>query len=1165
MALLSLLVRPVRVLRRLPGLALALVLMLCHLGAARALGVAGIDERRPVQDVTQSLTPVLEPAAPDETGHVPMPESRNLAFDDAFNGWSALTLQNPSSEPTERILVFSYPSLARAGLWGAPLAIPRLRDVRTIEGEPPSSVATSPAGNRFAALSVRLAPSSSQTYAFLLEHGSGATSVRAWDPEALARFDTFRLLAVGLFWGVLFVGVALMFAMRILSSGPGLLAGGFFALAALIFESAAFGFGGVSWNALFAGSGLDAAGVARSIGLILVGFFGLQFLRRLLVLREETPIVDLVVRVIQYALLVAVPLVFWHGAGPFAARSAAAIALIVAGLAVWSTRRVLPEALQLVPPGWTFLAFASIGVFAIAMVGLAGAGPVVELLLHGLFVIGVMLLVFSAAVRATVPAGIIEYGASSPVPAFAREEAPRPVREAATTAENSYQGLWDWNIAEDRLYVSPSVETMIGVGEGDLKGKERNWTDRIFEDDRSGYAETLQHYIQLGTASFIVEFRVRRAGGALHWLQLRATSIAGDAGRATRVIGVVTDITAAKTAEAELLQAASHDPLTGLGNRAFLVSQLDFALGQHRAHPVKDAASGKVLAPALILLDIDNFTTINDELGRAAGDELLKQIARRIEKAMGRGDVLARIGADEFALLLTPAEGKAGAAPAMEDPDDMTALLGDLFAQPLDLRGETVHPSAKVAFVQADDRSGHAQDFLAEAERALKRAKRGAPSEALALPAPKQLTAPEELPPPKEARAPTRVTLTKPQVPSELETDLRALQQNLSAFTPPSPLEADLRKAIQREQIRIAFQPIMSLSDRSLAGFEALMRWHHPERGLVPPDEFIPVAEESGLIVTLGRYALSMAAFQLSQWQSYFPLKRPLFVTVNVSSRQLLGEEFARDISEVLKAVELAPGSLKLEVTESFIFEDQAHVAKLLDTIKSKGVSIALDDYGQGHSNLNRLKALPVSTVKIDKEFVSGAGDQARSDTILRSTISMAHEMKLDVVAEGVEKEAQAQMLRMYGCDFAQGHLFGTAMTPHEAPALHRAPLEGHPAAYRQDRRRLMHQCPLFAGEADLSVASLAREVMRLNPQLADGARPLGVEVLVEQQVRVRLHMQPAIGENFGFELTRSPAGIAQSENGALGPLPMAIARKTSSVAVRPISGATFRVESDMK
>ncbi|MFO1187160.1 MAG: EAL domain-containing protein [Alphaproteobacteria bacterium] len=952
---------------------------------AHADGVALLDPARPMTDATSALVPVIEPK-PLGADKIAPPEARFIETEYAYSGWLALSVKNSGTRAIDRVLVFSHPALAHSGLRGAPLAAPRIVAVRYAEHDLPVALPLAGPANRFATLGIHLEPGASETIAVRVENGSHAIAVQAWEPQALARFDTYLLLAIGLFWGILFVGIGLLFALRILSGGPGLIAGGFLALAALVFEGASFGFGGASWTLPLSRIGLDPAAVLRPLGLTFVAFFGVQFLRRLFELREEVPLLDVALRLFQYALLAALPLIFVWGIGPFAARAAAAAALLVTGASVFLLRRRVPETLQLVPPGWLFLMIAGIGAIAVSWLGFASGSAIIELALHGIFVIGILLLMFAAAVRASAQAVIVEPASASYQPTYtpARAE-PDLARPAA--AVSAYQGLWDWSIAEDRLYISPSVEAMMGLPEGALSGRERSWSQRILESDRATYADTLDHYVAQGNSSFAVEFRVRHQDGSMRWVQLRATGLAGEDGRAARLIGVVTDITAAKIAEEQVVREATEDALTGLGNRASIISHVDWLLAQFREHPAHDT-TGHVVAPSLLFIDLDRFKAVNDGLGHAAGDQLLIQLAKLFRGALGANDALARVGNDEFVVALSP-DGGTGAS---STPEEIAEFLKDLCAQPMELAGQTVYPSVTIGIVRFETRHRNAEEILAEAETAMRRArKRGA---------------------------------------GEIET----FTERRSERRPPAiSLETDLRQAVAREELYVLYQPVVALKGGGVAGFEALLRWQHRERGILGPEHFIAIAEETGLIVPIGRFVLGRAARQLAEWQANFPLRRPLFATVNVSSRQLLRSDFVRDVVGILDVVSLAPGSLKLEVTESMIFDDQARVADLLATIRAKGVSLALDDYGRGFSTLSRLKALPLSTVKIDKEFVHGAGDKGQADAILRSTVTMAHDMKLDVVCEGVERAEQAAALQTLGADYAQGFHFGEPMTAAEA------------------------------------------------------------------------------------------------------------------------------------
>ncbi|MFZ1991772.1 MAG: EAL domain-containing protein [Alphaproteobacteria bacterium] len=1013
-------------------LALFLALLVSVAHAAEAPAAVRIDPRRAVQDITQSLTPVLTPRATDDQGHIAPPEPRTLALDDAFSGWSAFSLENASPAPLTRILVFSHPALARSGTFGAAFAHPRVAQSRAVEGELPAEAVIAHANNRYATLRVTLPPNSARTFAFLTTDGARATNVSVWDPQALSQFDSFLLITIGLYWGILFVGAAFMFALRLLAGGPGLTTGGAFALATLAFEAASFSAGSSASAPWFLN--LIASGPSRLIALVTVCVLGLAFLRQILMLRDESPIADLMVRVVQYALLIAIPLIFWT-IGPPAARAVVAITLVVSGATIWHARRTMPDALQLVPPGWWLIVFAAAAAFAISATGYAGGGPLTEILLHGAFVVGVTVLLFSAAVPATFSRGVLEYTAPqpAPVPAFARDGSDLPEPPAAqlpakrsAVSEGSYQGLWDWSITDDRLYISPSIERMMGLAEGAIKGKERYWIARIVEEDRKVYVDTFHHYIEQGSSSFAVEFRVHHEDGGIRWLQLRATGLAGEGGRASRIIGIVTDITAAKVAEQKLVHDASHDPLTGIGNRTFIISHLEWAITNRRENPVIDPPTGQALNPVLILLDIDRFKVINSELGRAAGDKLLKQIARSIEQSLGANEFVARIGADEFAILLTPRAGEGNRRPVMKEPGEMTKILAEVFAEPLEFGEQTLTVSAALAYVEIDEHFAQAGEVLAEAERALKRAQH---RDEGAVRAP----AIAALPAPGQPSRRTAVPITSP-AQAALARGLERIGLEATAEEQEKALfEADLRTAIQRDQMSVMFEPIMSLADRTLAGFEASLRWQHPQRGAVPPASFLLAAESTGLIVTLGRFALSMAAMQLSQWQAHFPLRSPLFVSVDMSSPQLLNAEFGRDMSSVLNTLKLAPASLAIEVTESLAYEGQTHIAELLDALRSTGVSIALGDFGEGNSNLARLKALPLSSVVISTDLTDRARANSRANTMLQSMISSAHDSKLAVCARGVDSEAAAQASLKLGCALARGRLFGAPMSAADA------------------------------------------------------------------------------------------------------------------------------------
>ena len=985
--------------------------------APEGVPVVEVSESVPVLDLSQQLTAITPPKPNGAGNQVTFSDRPFLAPDNKFESWSTLVLNNPGKERLERYLVFSYPNLARSGLFGAPAAEPKLSLVRYVEGRMPTELSREGATTRFAVFRLVLEPGETHSLVFRFEDTPYAAGVRLWEPSALRRFENTQQSLIGLYWGLLLATMTILFSMRVLSGAPATLSGGFVALCALMFETFAHG----ASSAGFAG-GIVTMGwldplIVRSAAVVFMGIIGLQFLRHLLNLKEESPMAGVGVRLVQFALLAVLPFAFFDSFAGLAMRIAAAASLVCAGTTVWMTRYHHPQGLQLVPPGLVLLGLAALGAGLVSLLEISVGVLLLEPMLHGLFVTGTVLLVFAAAIRATDNAASVEhFGAHHAyVPAFMRKshvpsnesegrslvpvEKTEAVAPMPVDGMSANQGLWDWTVSEDKLYVSPALEHLIGLRDGMLGNTEADWEAHVLEADKDLYTNTLRHYLSVGNSSFALDFRLQHADGSHRWINMRATGIAGDDGRMARCIGIITDITEAKVAEEQLVREASHDALTGVGNRALLMSHVDWAIAEFGEHPVHHPETGNVVPPSLIVIDLDRFKTVNDGLGHDGGDMILIEIADRITKAVGHRDSVARIGSDEFAvLMLPPEEGDMGAT--FEEPEDLANLLRAVISEPLVVNEQTIYPSASVGIARINNRHKRGQDVLSDAESALRQAKKNGGGEVEAYGQPVE---DEEAPKP-------------PAKPGH------ALS-----------LETDMRHAIERGQLHVMFQPIVRLDNGAVAGFEALLRWQHPKHGAISPAEFVPIAEETGMIVAIGRFALSMAAMQLAQWQSHFPLSEALFVTVNVSSRQLLKDDFVRDVGNVLDTVELVPGTLKLEMTESMVFDDEERVFNLLRRLRQKGVSLAVDDYGTGYSSLSRVKSGPFSTLKIDQDFVHQLIDGGQSAAIVKSTIAMAHDLKLDVVAEGVETDDQARALHGLGCDFAQGFLFGEALSPTDA------------------------------------------------------------------------------------------------------------------------------------
>jgi diguanylate cyclase (GGDEF)-like protein/PAS domain S-box-containing protein len=434
-------------------------------------------------------------------------------------------------------------------------------------------------------------------------------------------------------------------------------------------------------------------------------------------------------------------------------------------------------------------------------------------------------------------------------------------------------------------------------------------------------------------------------------------------GRAA-VLVTIQDVTERNALEAELRHQAFHDALTHLANRALFSDRADHALGRQRRH-------GRGLA--VLLLDLDGFKTVNDSLGHNAGDQLLVEVASRLASVLRVDDTAARLGGDEFAVLL-------------EDlPDDEFALdvaqrIIDEVATPFHLSGKEIFVTASIGITFGGDHGDNADELLRNADAAMYRAK------------------------------------------SAGKGCLRVFEpaMHLDAVA-RLELETDLRRAIEEHELVVHYQPIVTAATGAISGFEALVRWMHPVRGIVAPLEFIPLAEENGLIVDIGRYVLRSACAQLVQWRATYP---HLTVSVNVSARQLADADLVDDVVQALHETGLPASALTLEITESTVIEDPEHAHERLTTLKALGVRIAVDDFGTGYSSLGSLQHLPVDTLKIDKSFVDGVTSGTQGAGVVHAIIGIARMLQLGTVAEGVEHDEQVHRLGELGCEQLQGYCF---------------------------------------------------------------------------------------------------------------------------------------------
>jgi diguanylate cyclase (GGDEF)-like protein/PAS domain S-box-containing protein len=539
--------------------------------------------------------------------------------------------------------------------------------------------------------------------------------------------------------------------------------------------------------------------------------------------------------------------------------------------------------------------------------------------------------------------------------------------------------IWDWDVAADRVFTSPETEAMLGLKSGSLDGAAANWLEVLHPLDRDRFRATLDGIVEQRRGRIAQDFRMRTADGHYLWFTLRARPVVGSDGEVIRLVGTLTDVTEFKTAEERLLHDAVHDNLTGLPNRELFLDRLEAVLGLAKA----DTA----IKPTVIVIDVDRFKQVNDSVGMALADSILLTLSRRLGRLIKPHDTLARISGDQFGLIIL----------SERDSARITALAETLrrtVRAPITFNDREIFLTGSVGLALGDSEPQSADERLKDAELAMYHAKRNGGD---------------------------RIDVYKPA--------MRARKSDRLTIA------SDLRRAIEREEITILYQPIVRLEDRVVAGFEALARWNHPKLGRMSPHEFINIAEESGLIVELGLFVLERTARQLSTWQRTLRPREPLFASINVSSRQLLRHDLMQDLRTVLARAPVSRGSLKLEITESVVMENPEHAAQMLHRIRELGAGLALDDFGTGYSSLAYLQRFPFDTIKIDKSFVQTTAKGTRP-VILRSIIALAHDLGMDVVAEGAETDSDAVELSQLGCEYAQGFVFGEPMTAERARDL---------------------------------------------------------------------------------------------------------------------------------
>gem|GEM_PF-306645 len=973
--------------------------------APQSLPVVVIDSAQAHVDITPVVLHLPAHREAAFPGPVPLVLSDEEA--DFARVWMLFALQNPTGTEQRRVI-----AIDRAALWSSGIAPVRsgLSELGTWRTMPPvvppptpPEAAYGPSKSAEARFAVTLPPES--TVSFALPLGATAqTPIHIWTPAALAAADRGGAIFAGLIVGALaiaFAFFAAQWAQHVVSGLKGSSAGntvpaaGAVRLAALLtggtllyqlsaqgFLAAAFNWS-AGWDARMAGVTLALAAAAAAHVLATERIRALSADREQLARLAEwvAPAGALLVLILPAIGLPFIRLIAFLVA-------VGGVAALTAGTGA-SGQRVTPAAGEL-RTGWGLMALAAV-LAALATQGFMPRTPAVEMIIHALAGLGVLIAAYAlagptaatsvrAAARRSMALGRTRgaSGAISPGEGASLPDASaiRAEQRNALALAGSSEAVWDLDVTTGMLYVDPSLEAHLGLVPGSLCGRLETWMARVDRDDRRHVSQVLDENVERGNATFTLEMRLSHADpvqGA-RWLELCATCFAGESGNARRCIGTIRDVTQRREEQAGLVRETLHDPLTGLANRPLFTDRL------HRACL---RARGTHERIALVLADLDRFKSINESLGHAAADTVLAALAQRLKALIAPEDTLARINGDTFALLISGWSDETG-------PAEIATLVNETISQPLEVSGREIFPTASIGYAIRQPHHERGEVLLGEADLALRLAK-------------------------KQGNA---VTAFHP--------DMRPADDELAT-------ESGLRRALERGEIHLAYQPIVRLETGQLAGFEALIRWRHPERGLISPDEFVPLAERTGQIVDLGAYVLQQAVQDLARWQQDFPQETPLFSSVNVSSRQLL-EDLPGQVATLLANSDIAPETLRLEVTESLVMDDPERAAAILSAVKETGVRLALDDFGTGYSSLSYLKQFPFDVVKIDKSFVQAMGTDSDQEAIVRSVLALARDLKLDVVAEGVEDDAARASLQAQGCTYGQGFFFGQ---PLEADNAH--------------------------------------------------------------------------------------------------------------------------------
>ena len=547
-------------------------------------------------------------------------------------------------------------------------------------------------------------------------------------------------------------------------------------------------------------------------------------------------------------------------------------------------------------------------------------------------------------------------------------------------ARGANDGLWDWDYANDRVYYSPRWKSMLGFTENDISCKPEEWISRIHPDDRCSVLADLKAHKKGKTSHFESEYRMKNAEGSYRWMMCRSLAARDEHNVPYRMTGSQSDITDRKKAEEKLVFDAVHDPLTGLPNRILFLDRL--------AHCIELSSRPKNFNFVVLYLDLNRFKIVNDTMGHLLGDRLLVEIASRFKEVIRKGDTLSRLGGDEFAILCEDIEDISVAT-------NLADRIQNELLRPINLDGQNVVVGCSIGLTESSIGYERPEDMMRDADTAMYRAK---------------------------LRVGSRYEIF----------DVTMHEKAMNVLQ----IESDLRLALAENQFDIFYQPIVEIEEEVVSGFEALVRWNHPRRGLLLPGQFIDVALESRLIVPLGRWVLAQACRQMQSWKDQWEEAGDWTISVNLSAPELAQPDLIAAMFDIIDESGLDPKFLKIEITETSLVKNSSHALKTMTALRAHGIHLSIDDFGTGHSSFSYLHDFPFDELKIDHKFISELDSRTDKQKIVNAIVSLAHNLGMTVVAEGSASGAIYENLRDASCEYAQGF---SIMEPRTASEITRS------------------------------------------------------------------------------------------------------------------------------